>query len=148
MNKEEAQELHLLLLTFVGLVHKKFWLNLRKHSCFDPRASKNQLKIINNLYYLEGLTPTEIGQMLDLEKGSLTTILDQLEEMGFIVRVVDPNDRRKLLVSLSQAGREQMDKTMSQYTESLVELFKDVEDEEKATFIRSLRHVVDFIKKL
>ncbi|NLU50177.1 MAG: MarR family transcriptional regulator [Syntrophomonadaceae bacterium] len=148
MDKEEAQELHLLLFTLAGFVHKKFWLNLRKHSCFAPRANKNQVKIINILYYREGLTPTEIGQMLDLEKGSLTTILDQLEEMGFIVRRVDPNDRRKLLVSLSRAGRDQMDKTMSQYTESLVKLFKDVEDEEKATFIRSLRHVVDFIKKL
>lgn len=148
MNKDQARELHWLLLSFAGLFHKKFLLNLRKQSSIDPRAKKNQVKIMNVLYQQEGLTPTELGKMLDIEKGSLTTLLDQLEEMGFIVREIDPDDRRKLLLSLSVVGREKMDVAMDHYTGSIIELFANVDREELETFKNSLRVVVDFMKKL
>lgn len=148
MNKKEAKEMHWLLLTFAGLFHKKFLLNLRKRSRFEPRVKKNQAKIINMLYQHDGLTSTEVGKMLDIEKGSLTTILDQLEEMGFIIRTVDTNDRRKILLSLTALGREQMEQTMNVYTDTLIDLFKDVNSEEMNKFLNSLRYVVDFMKRI
>lgn len=148
MNKEEAKEIHLLLLAFISIFHQKFLLKLRQHSHFHPRVKKNGVKIINILYHRDGLTPTELGKMLDIEKGSLTTILDQLADRGFIVREIDANDRRKLLVSLTQAGREQMDRCMSRYTDSLVDLFGDTGAEEMALFTSNLRSIVEFMKKL
>ena len=36
------------------------------------------------------MIPTEIGKLLDVERGSLTALIDQLEEMGLVKRCNDP----------------------------------------------------------
>jgi DNA-binding MarR family transcriptional regulator len=148
MKHEEAKELHVLLVTVIAAFHEKFLLKFRRHNHFCPQVKKNQMKILNILYHYDGLTPTGIGKMLDIEKGSLTTMIDQLEAMDFVIRTVDPDDRRKFLLSLSEAGRQQMDKTMEQYTAGLADLFQDIDPKEMDMFVNSLKYVVDFVKKL
>lgn len=146
MTQEEARELHILLLSLLGIFHEKFSFKFRQHSHFPPEVKKNLLKIINILYENDQLTSTEIGRILDIEKGSLTTMIDQLEGMGFVNRAADPNDRRKCLLSLSETGKEQMDKTMEQYTQSVAEIFGGKKPEELQQFRDNLRYVVAFMK--
>lgn len=148
MNFQEAKELHDLLFTFIGLFHEKFLLRFRRHYDDNPSIKKNHVKIISILYQHDHLTPTEIGKMLDIEKGSLTALIDQLEEMGLVVRCDDPNDRRKLLVSLSTAGMNEMNKIMDHYTQQLNVFLHNVNSEEMKKFVASLRYAVAFMKKL
>lgn len=148
MTQEEARELHVLLFNFLGMFHEKFILTFRKENSFSPGIKKNQGKIINMLYHNDKLTSTELGRRLDIEKGSLTTMIDQLEEMDLVVRSLDPDDRRKFLLSLSPAGRQEMEKMMHKYTESLMELFAEVTPQEQEQFFSSLRYVVEFMGSL
>jgi DNA-binding MarR family transcriptional regulator len=144
----EAKELHLLLFSFMGIFHKKFLLPLRQRYDFCPRLNKNQGKIIHVLYQFDSLTPTELSKMLDIEKGSLTTVIDQLVEMEMVTRSIDPTDRRRILLSLSSRGRERMERIMQKYLRNLMKIFRDVEQEEMKTFFVNLRNVVEFMKKL
>ena len=48
---------------------------------------------------IEGLTQTELADLIDMEKAPLGKILDRLEEGGWIVRKKHPTDRRARLVS-------------------------------------------------
>jgi DNA-binding MarR family transcriptional regulator len=86
--------------------------------------------------------------MLDMEKGSLTTLIDQLEEMGLVTRCADPRDRRKILISLSASGRDEMNNIMDNYTRNLSTFFHDVKPEESKQFVDSLRFAVEFMTKL
>ncbi|MDD4239647.1 MAG: MarR family transcriptional regulator [Desulfotomaculaceae bacterium] len=147
MRFQEAKELHNLLFTFIGLFHEKFLWRFRQHYDGNPRIKKNHVKIISILYQRDHLIPTEIGKMLDIEKGSLTTLIDQLEDMGLVIRCADPSDRRKLLISLSAAGREEMNKIMDDHTRSLSVIFQGVEPGEIKQFVTSLQYAVDFMKK-
>lgn len=144
----EAKELHDLLFSFMGLLHEKFILRFRRKHSVWPWMKKNHAKIISILYQHEYLTSTSIGKMLDIEKGSLTTLIDQLEEKGVVMRREDPGDRRKILISLSPAGRNEMDKVMDFYTRKLNDFFQEVDPEELKRFIASLRYVVAFLKKI
>jgi DNA-binding MarR family transcriptional regulator len=148
MDFREAKELHDLLYAFMGMFHEKFILRFRRDYHGLPWMKKNHAKIINILYQHDHLTPTEIGKMLDIEKGSLTTLIDQLEEKGMAIRLEDPSDRRKILISLSPAGRTEMDKIMDFYTHKLNDFFQDVDPGEIKRFIASLRYVVSFLKKM
>ncbi|HHW61904.1 MAG TPA: MarR family transcriptional regulator [Syntrophomonadaceae bacterium] len=148
MDQEEARELHVLLFAFLGMFHEKFLLTFRKENKFPANIKKNQGKILNMLYHSDKLTSTELGRRLDIEKGSLTSMIDQLEEMELVVRSLDPDDRRKFLLSLSPAGRQEMDKMMDKYTENLIELFADVIPQEQEQFFTSLRYVVEFMNRL
>ncbi len=50
-------------------------------------------------------TQLGIGQLLALDKTAVTAVLDQLESNGWIVRTVDPQDRRMRRPEITDAGR-------------------------------------------
>jgi MarR family 2-MHQ and catechol resistance regulon transcriptional repressor len=54
----------------------------------------------------KGPTPVnEIGRMVRLTSGSITTAVDRLERKGMVERRNDPDDRRTRVVHLTPAGR-------------------------------------------
>ncbi|MDS1029768.1 MarR family transcriptional regulator [Bacillota bacterium LX-D] len=148
MELEQAKELHSLMFKFMGIFHEKFIAHFRRHFQFEPKLKKNHGKTIHILYQHDGLTATELGKMLDLEKGGLTTIIDQLEEMGLVKRVVDFDDRRKTLLFLTRAGREQMDQAIEELTSGFSNIFHGVSPEEIEDFMLNLKSVVNFLQKL
>lgn len=50
------------------------------------------------------LTPTDMFNSLMLSSGAMTNRLDRLEAMGLIKRLPNPNDRRGILVTLTEKG--------------------------------------------
>lgn len=148
MYHEGVREIHTLMLAFLGFCHERLFVRMRKNHACCQQMSKNQFKIINILYRHQALTATEISRMLDIEKGSLTTMVDQLEAMDMIIRRVDSNDRRRVLLSLSDIGVEHMDKTMEAYSAVLDDLFQEVDPEDMEKFVDSLRYIVAFTARL
>lgn len=56
------------------------------------------------------LTPTELFNSLMLSSGAMTNRLDRLEDAGLIRRNPNPNDRRGILVTLTEQGIELMNR--------------------------------------
>lgn len=54
----------------------------------------------------EPLTVGEVGARLRLDSGTLTPLLKRLEAAGFVVRRRDPGDERRVLLEVSDQGRE------------------------------------------
>jgi DNA-binding MarR family transcriptional regulator len=52
------------------------------------------------------LSPGELAQKQELSSGAMTNRLDRLEEAGFVRRLPNPDDRRSLLVELTDAGHQ------------------------------------------
>jgi DNA-binding MarR family transcriptional regulator len=46
----------------------------------------------------------ELSELVVRSSGGMTQILDRLEEWGYIERIADPNDRRKVLAGLTDEG--------------------------------------------
>lgn len=148
MNEEKAKELHQLLFSFMGTFHKKILIGFRKDADLQPRLKKNQSKILNVLYQKHSITPTELGKCLDIEKGGLTTIIDQLVEMELVIRTADPFDRRKTLLSLGVEGKRYMENVMQAFSQLTMELFRDVEPKELDQYLVNMRYVTKFMKRL
>lgn len=49
------------------------------------------------------LTPGRLAELTGLKTGTVTGVLDRLENAGFVRRDRDPGDRRKVIVSVHQA---------------------------------------------
>ena len=148
MNYQEAKELHDLVFSFIGMFHEKIFYRFRQYHEGIPWMKKNHIKIINLLYQHNYLTSTEIGKKLDMEKGSLTSLIDQLKNRGLVIRTNDANDRRKFLISLSTKGREEVEKILDYHIKEINDFFKEVNPDEMKDFVFKLRHVVDFMKKM
>ena len=56
--------------------------------------TRSQWWVLNHLFRDEGLTQSELADMLEIEKATLGRLLDRLEAKGWVVRRPDPHDRR------------------------------------------------------
>ncbi|MDO9115530.1 MAG: MarR family transcriptional regulator [Polaromonas sp.] len=57
------------------------------------------------LWEKDGLTVSELGERLFLDSGTLTPLLKRLETSGFLSRLRDVQDERRVHISLTAAGR-------------------------------------------
>jgi MarR family transcriptional regulator, transcriptional regulator for hemolysin len=66
---------------------------------YDRRArelglTRSQWWVLNNLFRNQGITQSELAEILEIEKASLGRLLDRLEAKGWVERRADPADRR------------------------------------------------------
>ena len=55
----------------------------------------------------DGRTMTELSRLLFTENSSMTRLVDRMEKAGLVQRRTDPQDRRTLIISITEAGRKQ-----------------------------------------
>jgi MarR family transcriptional regulator, 2-MHQ and catechol-resistance regulon repressor len=61
--------------------------------------------ILEALLHKGPMLVNEIGRLIQLTSGSITTAVDRLEERGLVERSADADDRRAKNVSLTRGGR-------------------------------------------
>jgi DNA-binding MarR family transcriptional regulator len=67
----------------------------------DLGLTRSQWWVLNNLYFNQGITQSELADLLDIEKPTLGRLLDRLEGKGWLERRADPIDRRAKRVYLT-----------------------------------------------
>ncbi|MEZ5661120.1 MAG: MarR family transcriptional regulator [Burkholderiaceae bacterium] len=60
----------------------------------DLGLTRSQWWVLTHLYHQDGLTQTELSELMEIERPSLGRLLDRLEAKNWIRRDNDPNDRR------------------------------------------------------
>jgi DNA-binding MarR family transcriptional regulator len=76
--------------------------------------SPAQWSALRALWREDGYSQVELAQRMQVEKASLTSVLDALERRGLVTRVRNSEDRRKSHVYLTPAGR-QLEKALLPY---------------------------------
>jgi len=85
-----------------------------------------------------GLKMNELSRRLMVTGGNVTGLTDQLEKEGFVVRDIDPNDRRSFAVRLTAHGRESFDRMARAHEQWVVELFGGLPLADKARMHQKL----------
>ena len=93
------------------------------------------------------LTPTRLGRGLMLSSAGITSRVDRLERRGLIVRLPDPDDRRGVLIELTERGGELVDAAVRANTESEAQLLADFKGREIETLERLLRRLVATLER-
>ena len=63
-------------------------------------------EVLSTLRHSGSRSPGVLARYLELSTGAMTSRLDKLEGEGLIRRVPDPDDRRSVIVEITDAGRE------------------------------------------
>jgi len=74
---------------------------------FDRRVrelglTRSQWWVLNHLFRNNGVTQSELAEILEVEKPTLGRLLDRLEQKGWVRREADANDRRAKRAFLTQ----------------------------------------------
>jgi DNA-binding MarR family transcriptional regulator len=109
-------------------------------------ASQN---ILNTLAVIDGagepLTPTQIGERVFSSSASTTGTLDALERRGWIRRLPNPDDRRSVLVEITDEGRATADRFLPGIRALEHAVLAGLSDRDRATLMRLLGKVLDGI---
>lgn len=74
---------------------------------------------------VDGLTPKDLGKVLNITTGSVTAMVDRLESKGFMLRKPNPTDRRSVLLNLSPEGTEAMQWANDHFAAAAAALIQD-----------------------
>ncbi|WP_226990610.1 MarR family winged helix-turn-helix transcriptional regulator [Methanosarcina acetivorans] len=110
--------------------------------------NKNQKRAIIAIGRNEEIIPSVLGAYLDLQRGSLTSIIDSLEKEGLIFRKGDPEDRRKTILSLTEAGQEYRNWLNAAIQAKVSEILDRLDEEEITSYQESMENMIKYFKKM
>lgn len=106
-----------------------------------------QGRILYVLWQEDGLPVVELAKRTGLAKTTLTSMLERMEEKGFLKRVPDIKDRRVLRIFLTARAQMLSDK-YNQVSYEMSEIFyKDFSEEEVVVFEKMLENILDNLRQ-
>ncbi|WP_429174314.1 MarR family winged helix-turn-helix transcriptional regulator [Ensifer sp. LBL] len=89
----------------------------------------------------EGLSPHELADRAGVTRATITGLLDGLERDGFVERRSGLNDRRKIVVVLTETGRKTAGNLLGEHSAWIASLFAGFSADEHQTFHRLLQRI-------
>src|ERR1700761_7863158 len=91
----------------ISALHK----GLRKQMYSVASYSMTEMETIGLLARNTSLLPTELAAMTRVKTQSMSQILKKLEQQGIIARTPSKEDKRKVYISLTAAGKKMVERT-------------------------------------
>ncbi|WP_064707681.1 MarR family winged helix-turn-helix transcriptional regulator [Rhizobium bangladeshense] len=85
------------------------------------------------------LSPGELLEMTMVSSGTMTNRIDQLEKAGLVERIVNPQDRRSVLIALTEKGLATVEEAVGAHVANQQRLTRNLTAEDKAAFDRLLK---------
>jgi DNA-binding MarR family transcriptional regulator len=138
-------ELASALRSVVSDLHKR----LRKQSYSiagaDGNFSITEQTTISYLYREGTLYPSELAEINKIKKQSMSQVLNNLEAAKMIRRVISKEDKRKVAISLTAAGRKMVEQSRYERDEWLAGALRQVMAEKD---IRVLAAAIPLLEKI
>ena len=82
--------------------------------------------VMSHLSLRGPLGPREVAERLELTPSTVTSLLDRLENAGYVCRTPHPSDRRKTVITLTEAGEDAMTVSDDWLSDVVVRLGVDI----------------------
>lgn len=114
-------------------------LNVRTAARFDSTLQPAAFLIVRWLYSFGPTSATTLSESTAMDRSSVSRLVNQLKNLGYVKSEQSPSDRRGILISLTELG---LQKTMDALKEKETEFYEriaDWDDSKLETFIGLLK---------
>lgn len=134
--------------------HSFHYLIMEEHSIFqkellnrlkDTGLTIGQPKVLDYLKDHDGAGQKEIARGCHIEPGTLTTILNRMEDAGLVERRMLNGNRRSLYVFLTGKGKEQLKLVTEAFSGMEEEAFRGISKTERELFMDLMLRVYENI---
>lgn len=148
MDKNLNSKLIQSIFQFKRMIHKGF--------TFEPLNNKINMteliimkEIINNTVDPKGnVKISDIKGYLSISKGAISQNLSSLEKKGYIKRTTDENNRRNVIITLTQEGREIIKEHYSQFNERLEKIISRLGEENVKQMIKIVDQMTEISNEI
>jgi DNA-binding MarR family transcriptional regulator len=95
-----------------------------------------------------GVKVSDLSECLHMSKPAASQMLNSLEDKGFIERKVTKNDRRVVLVNLTETGNSLMEQNHQKFVEKIDELIQRFGKEDTDTLISLLNKLCNIMETM
>lgn len=104
------------------------------HFLYHRRGGKRGQGRILRILLEEGeMTQKELQEHIKIQPGSMSEIVMKLENAGFIQRMKDESDRRKVILKITEDGKQIVSQNIIRNSEQEKNLFKALDESEQKT---------------
>lgn len=107
----------------------------------DSGLSHGHMFLLFMIYRQQSIKTTDISKYFGITPGAATAIADKLENWELIVRERDKEDRRVVVITLSEKGLAFVKNKREKNVAMLEEILKDFSNEEVLSVIQSLNKI-------
>ncbi len=146
MNNNELE----IILQFPKVLHvvmRKMMHGFRS-SQLDIILNQTQGRALLLLYDKGETTMTDLHRAIGLEKGSLTSVIDQLIKKELVERKRDAGDRRKVNISLTKMGQDKAEILRMEIAGYIKHNLERLQVEDRRQFYRAIEALIDISRKL
>jgi DNA-binding MarR family transcriptional regulator len=111
----------------------------------DTGLTTPQLVVVRAIAAGDSLTASEIARAVSLSQATVTTLLNRLEDRGLIARQRSEEDRRRVNVQLTKAGRALVATAPEPLQEQFAARFAQLEAWEQHQLVASLERVANMM---
>lgn len=130
--------------------HTGYWLNRLRgvvHAGFeaalaDYGVTVAQWSVLITVYREDAVTPLEIARFIDVDPGSLTRLLDRMEDKDLIRRLPVDGDRRSIRIALTPHAAALAPRLAALADANDAQFFDSLPDEEARAFRSALARLL------
>ena len=112
-----------------------------------PDITMNDLHVIEAIGTGEPKNMTTVAKLLSVTTGTLTISMNALVKKGYVQRVRSEEDRRVVLVSLTEKGKRAFDHHKRFHDEMIRQVLKGLDGQEQEILRKALLNLMDFFEK-
>jgi DNA-binding MarR family transcriptional regulator len=99
--------------------------------------------VLQALWGMDGLSISDLGERVQLEKSTMTSLIDRMEAAGLVRRDDHPTDRRAYRICITARSRELEEKLDQVVTEAYNRLTRGVPGKDLQTAIEVLKGIMN-----
>lgn len=106
---------------------------------FQSGLNPTEFAVLELLYHKGDQPLQQIGGKILLASGSITYVVDKLEQKGLLKRVACPKDRRVTYAQITAEGKSLIEEIFPEHAENIDKLMSSLTEREKTEIIRLIK---------
>ena len=128
-------------------IYSSLYLNYLKQYSGLYDVNKTQLRALVFMKNYGEISMTELCAKLNIEKGSLTSMIDDLSKKGYVYREKNLKDRRKYMIVITEEGKKIADDFTEKLSNDLEAKFFKLDTDESEKYLEAIETLATLVNK-
>jgi len=126
---------------FMGIMHQLRTRNAQKQI---SESMHGETFVLHYISQHEGnVIPSEISNEVGISTARVAATLNSLESKGWITRKIDVNDRRRILVEMTPAGKEQVETHFQMIMKTTTNMLQYLGEQDAKEYVRIMARLAE-----
>ncbi len=131
------------------LLRKMYFLNKSRPQRRINEGMRGEAFVLQYVIFHDGpVQPNEISRFMNISTARMAAALNGLERKGMLTRRIDPGDRRRILVELTEEGRRYADGQRLEMLDHLTRVIERLGEHDAVEFVRIMGRVADIFAEV